>query len=860
MYRLQQIILCLLFSIVMTGTLYAQLTEDFENGSVNSFGAVGIAGLDSGNWRFVNASLGTTASDKKTGARSVRLDSRGDKTGEISMLFGKAEGASVLRFDAAAYGSDSGMSVEAAVAYDCSESSPSYTPFGDLIAVGGELSTYQMVLNNDQELCIRLQAAGDGRVNIDNFVLEDYVVAEEDPTLDVFADGAIKANNTARAFEAVKTGDSSRVQIQIRNRGSQTLFVDTAYVIGAAFSSEPAGSLELEFLESEMMEVVFTSGAGGDFEGELVIVSNAFEQERYSLRLKGTAAAPGDVFPIELARKEPEGTSVKVSGRVTVTDQFDGPGSLEDATAGISVYDSDFHAEAEIGDSVIVTGDVSYPPFAGDNPEDFQLQLSGNVSFEILPVARKEVQPAIITLNEMNSGTYESRLVLIENVSMGEEGVFQGETSYDMISDQGKGVMRIDGDASGIVGASIPEGEFNVVGLVDQFAGTYQLKPRLASDLGVTAVEYPGEDIPKSETFEAVTWNIEWFGSSSNGPDNDDQQMNNVIAVIDSIDADLFAFQEIANTSKFYELADRLEEYGGVLANFSQSQKTAYLFKRATIDSLDSGTISTGMTSNAWAGGRFPLMFRFNAKVSGYTQQIFAYNIHAKAFGDTQSRERREDASEQLKAYLDNFREADNVLFLGDYNDLTTGSITEGQQSPYKNFVDDPEYTVISSSLEDKGFASQSSGSMIDHITISSELYDEYFEGTERVENTNYIGSYLSTTSDHYPVWTRFQFRANVSAEAEGSELPVTAVLHPNYPNPFNPETQISFELPQAGFAEITVYDITGRKVSTLFSGNKSAGIHTLRFDASGLSSGVYMYRLKTGNGTVHSRKMLLMK
>lgn len=83
--------------------------------------------------------------------------------------------------------------------------------------------------------------------------------------------------------------------------------------------------------------------------------------------------------------------------------------------------------------------------------------------------------------------------------------------------------------------------------------------------------------------------------------------------------------------------------------------------------------------------------------------------------------------------------------------------------------------------------------------------------------------------------------------------------LSENYPNPFNPSTTIQFNLLQAGEVQLSVYNILGRKVETLVDGVHRAGRHTVTFNAGNLSSGVYIYRLKT-NGYSQSRRMLLMK
>ena len=80
-----------------------------------------------------------------------------------------------------------------------------------------------------------------------------------------------------------------------------------------------------------------------------------------------------------------------------------------------------------------------------------------------------------------------------------------------------------------------------------------------------------------------------------------------------------------------------------------------------------------------------------------------------------------------------------------------------------------------------------------------------------------------------------------------------------NYPNPFNPSTRINFGLKNAGNVEITVYNILGNKIATLINEFKSAGNHSVSFNASNLSSGIYFYKIIT-NEFVQTKKMILEK
>ena len=88
---------------------------------------------------------------------------------------------------------------------------------------------------------------------------------------------------------------------------------------------------------------------------------------------------------------------------------------------------------------------------------------------------------------------------------------------------------------------------------------------------------------------------------------------------------------------------------------------------------------------------------------------------------------------------------------------------------------------------------------------------------------------------------------------------PTKFELSQNYPNPFNPSTTICFNLPQAGYVKLTLFNILGQEVKTLVNESKESGVHTINFDATELNSGIYIYKLESGSFT-QTRKMTLVK
>jgi hypothetical protein len=132
-------------------------------------------------------------------------------------------------------------------------------------------------------------------------------------------------------------------------------------------------------------------------------------------------------------------------------------------------------------------------------------------------------------------------------------------------------------------------------------------------------------------------------------------------------------------------------------------------------------------------------------------------------------------------------------------------------------------------------------------------LGNRYFWRT-RARNNGGWGPYSS-------IWN---FATTLTSVEERQDLPERFSLSQNYPNPFNPSTQIAFGLPREGSVTLEVYSLLGQRVATLVSGDQHAGFHSVTFDASGLASGMYFYRLKavdrSGASFVQTRSLVVMR
>jgi uncharacterized lipoprotein YddW (UPF0748 family) len=102
------------------------------------------------------------------------------------------------------------------------------------------------------------------------------------------------------------------------------------------------------------------------------------------------------------------------------------------------------------------------------------------------------------------------------------------------------------------------------------------------------------------------------------------------------------------------------------------------------------------------------------------------------------------------------------------------------------------------------------------------------------------------------------QIPVSTSIESNQDQLPTGVTLHPAYPNPFNPATTLRFELNSPQPVRLAVYDLLGREIAVLVDQLMPAGVHQSRFDASGLSSGLYITRLQAGNQVLSGKLMLI--
>ncbi|KPQ01090.1 MAG: extracellular S8 family protease [Bacteroidetes bacterium HLUCCA01] len=182
----------------------------------------------------------------------------------------------------------------------------------------------------------------------------------------------------------------------------------------------------------------------------------------------------------------------------------------------------------------------------------------------------------------------------------------------------------------------------------------------------------------------------------------------------------------------------------------------------------------------------------------------------------------------------------------------TAGSSTTTGSSPYTGRQGGSDGTGLRRTLPETGAAAIDWSELGENDWPFSLIYEE----PVRIQMPR-PGEVIRMKSLTGSSQSRFVIRINPNGEFE--DLPSEITLWQNFPNPFNPTTTIRFGLPQEERVQIDVFDVLGRRVTTLAGGDFPAGIHTVQFDARRYASGVYFVRMVAG-GVVHSRKMTLIK
>lgn len=248
----------------------------------------------------------------------------------------------------------------------------------------------------------------------------------------------------------------------------------------------------------------------------------------------------------------------------------------------------------------------------------------------------------------------------------------------------------------------------------------------------------------KSNTLEIVTFNVGSF------PKNGYTSVIAVSSLLNTIDADVYALQEVTTISGFNQLIDLMPGYTGIFYPINNSDwNLAYIIKlNDFIIDYNSQKI---LFQDSQYFPRPPFEIRLKHKGSGKT--IYLINNHLKCCGGNENEASRRNAALMLKEYVDSSHRGDAVIILGDLNDELTGA--GSNENPFLVFINDPDNFLFTDMNIARGsllwWSYPSYPSHIDHILVTDELF-EAVDTTVVFKAAPCYSSYSSDISDHRPV------------------------------------------------------------------------------------------------------------
>ncbi|MCF7919792.1 MAG: endonuclease/exonuclease/phosphatase family protein [Candidatus Cloacimonetes bacterium] len=255
-----------------------------------------------------------------------------------------------------------------------------------------------------------------------------------------------------------------------------------------------------------------------------------------------------------------------------------------------------------------------------------------------------------------------------------------------------------------------------------------------------------------TETLEVMTWNLENFAKAGS------VTVDYLNTIIQNLDVDIICLQEIESATYFQSLLSALPQYEGFRANSAYLDiDLAILYKNSPDFELIA--IEELFTGNSWAFPRSPLQITF----TWHNQTFYIINNHLKALSGSENEERRKAACDLLADYVSISLPYENVIIVGDLNDLLTDPPSS---NVFQSFLDQPQnfyftdyYIAIGPS---ENWSWGNGTSHLDHIIITNDLFDEFSAAHTEI-TTLRIDDYLpngwsqfeSCLSDHLPVALR---------------------------------------------------------------------------------------------------------
>lgn len=415
-----------------------------------------------------------------------------------------------------------------------------------------------------------------------------------------------------------------------------------------------------------------------------------------------------------------------------------------------------------------------------------------------------------------------------------------------------------------------------------------------------------GSSLPKADTFDVVSYNLEFFGTDVKGsdgvefgPTDDALQIDNVAKVMNKLNADVYVVQEVSDDPSIDALIGKININGKtfdktISTSWSYSfnapqadfppQKLVVLYNTQTTtvkstkvlfkdlyDQVRAGTVilpnypgtDTPQINDDsfFSSGRLPYLVQVETNIGGIKKEINLIDLHARANSgsDIMKYNQRKYDIDYLKQALDTEYPDSNLIILGDFNDDVKAWVGNANTpSSYQSFVEDTtNYNALTLGISQAGaFSFLSSGGFLDHILISNELTDQYIPNSIAVyDPRNDIPSYTSTTSDHGPVIARFELKQDVLSTPEFGTK--NGFYVKAYPNPASDVLNFAVKTNQSKNLKLRLYDVNGQALGNPIDVQSNEDVNTTVMSLRNLNAGLYIYTLSENNKVVYKDKIL---
>lgn len=382
--------------------------------------------------------------------------------------------------------------------------------------------------------------------------------------------------------------------------------------------------------------------------------------------------------------------------------------------------------------------------------------------------------------------------------------------------------------------------------------------------LFLAGVQLPAQNLSDlsygtDSTFEVVSWNIEWF------PQYGRISADSVEEIVRALDVDLFAIQEIRDTSLWRRVVDRLENYETHLKS-NWFGGLVWLYNKERVEVLR--TYEIYQTASFWSA--FPrspqiMELRFDG------EKVVVINNHLKCCGDgllnpnysNDQEYRRKEAMRLLEQFIRVYYPEERVILVGDLNDILTDV---PEHNVFQALIDNSDSFRFADMDIARGDTSlwsfPSWPSHLDHVLISNEVFEELENPASDIRTLqieNYLpggwAEYDAIISDHRPVAMKLKLdRTRLDQTPEAPVFEAEEFIA--FPNPFAESTLLDFwSISAPGSLEI--YNVSGQKVADFFL---VEGQSEVRWTPEALDSGIYIAKLWVGKELKAVKKVALLR